>query len=179
MYSRYPGHFTGVFTMSPVTLQVYSRCLGSLYRCVHDIPGHFTSVFTTSRVTLKVYLRCLGSLYRCIHDIPGHFTAVFTLHFSNSLRRIFTSFASSFQWANVVSLKHIVFNLSRALVCVSLFVCMCVCVHVCVCVCVVGYACGVMQKGGNMPGFDAEWWEYDCGVMQNGVNMPVVWCRMV
>ena len=58
--------------MSRVTLQVYSRYPGSLYRCIHDIQGHFTGVFTISRVTLQVYLRCPGSLYRYIHDIPGH-----------------------------------------------------------------------------------------------------------
>ena len=81
-----------------------------------------------------------------------------------SFRCIFTSFTSSFQLANVVSLKYIVFNLSqcaRAYVSVppslSVHVCArCVCVCVCVvcvnvCVCVVGYACGVMQNGVNMP----------------------------
>ena len=80
--SRYifdlPGHFTGVLTMSRITLQVFLRCPGSLYRCIYDVPGHFTGVFTISRVTFahsigEVYSRCPGSLHRCIHDIPGHF----------------------------------------------------------------------------------------------------------
>ena len=86
--------------MFRVTLQVYLRCLGSLYRCIYDVPGHFTVVFTKFRVTLQVYLRCLGSLYRCIYDVPvtlqvysrypgslyrcihdvsGHFTGVFSI----------------------------------------------------------------------------------------------------
>ena len=48
--------------MSRVTLQVYSRYPGSLYRCIYDVPGHFTGEFTMSRVTVQVYLRCYGHL---------------------------------------------------------------------------------------------------------------------
>ena len=84
--------------MLRVTLQMYSRYPGSLYRCIHDVrghltglfttprslkrcihgfPGHFTGVFTMLQVTLQVYSRYPGSLYRCIHDVPGHLKGVF------------------------------------------------------------------------------------------------------
>ena len=110
-------------------------------------------------------------------------------------RCIFTSLTSSFRLANVVSLEHIVFNLSQCArasvwllvcacvcvcvhvsvcvhmsVCVHVSVCVCLCLCVCVCVCVCGWICLWCY---------AEWCEYACGVMQNAVNMPVVWCRRV
>ena len=71
-----PGHFTGVFTISRVTLLECSRCPRSLNSCIYDVPGHLKDVFTMSRVSLKVYSRYSGSIYRCIHDISGHFTGV-------------------------------------------------------------------------------------------------------
>ena len=88
---------------------------------------------------------------------------------------IFTSFTSSFQLANIVSLKYFVFNLSQ---CARARVCACLFVRACAFMCVCACAC-VSVCGGICLWCDAEWCEYACGVMQNGVNMPVVWCRMV
>ena len=68
-----------IFSTFRVTLQVYLRCPGSVYRCIYDVSGHFTGVFTMSRVTLQVYSRYPGSLYRCIYDVLDHFTGVFTM----------------------------------------------------------------------------------------------------